>query len=82
MAASLGSYAIEAEPDLFMARERVHPTGQLDLPGDRFATCQETDDGRRLDVAAVTPFDQSFLDREDRNLEDGRASELPILPPR
>ena len=53
VAAALGSYAIEAEPDLFMARERAHPTGQLDLRGVRFATCQETDDGRRLDVAAV-----------------------------
>jgi len=53
VAAALGSYAIEAEPDLFMARERAHPTGQLDLRGVRLATCQETDDGRRLDVAAV-----------------------------
>jgi len=53
VAAALGSYAIEAEPDLFMARERAHPTGQLDLRGVRPATCQETDDGRRLDVAAV-----------------------------
>jgi hypothetical protein len=36
-----------------MARDRAHPTGQLDLRGVRFATCQETDEGRRLDVAAV-----------------------------
>ena len=129
VAAALGSYAIEAEPDLFMARERAHPTGQLDLRGVRLATCQETDDGRRLDVAAVKrltggdtirarrmredfieftpshlpflitnhlpkvpaddpalwarllviPFDQSFLGREDRNLEDRLGAELPTV---
>ena len=129
VAAALGSYAIEAEPDLFMARERAHPTGQLDLRGVRFATCQETDDGRRLDVAAVKrltggdtirarkmrqdfieftpshlpflitnhlpkvpaddpalwarllviPFDQSFLGREDRTLEDRLCAELPAV---
>ena len=129
VAAALGSYAIEAEPDLFMARERAHPTGQLDLRGVRLATCQETDDGRRLDVAAVKrltggdtirarkmrqdfieftpshlpflitnhlpkvpaddpalwarllviPFDQSFLGREDRTLEDRLCAELPAV---
>jgi putative DNA primase/helicase len=129
VAAALGSYAIEAEPDLFMARERAHPTGQLDLRGVRLATCQETDDGRRLDVAAVKrltggdtirarkmrqdfieftpshlpflitnhlpkvpaddpalwarllviPFDQSFLGREDRGLEDRLVAELPSV---
>ena len=129
VAAALGSYAIEAEPDLFMARERAHPTGQLDLRGVRLATCQETDDGRRLDVAAVKrltggdtirarkmrqdfieftpshlpflitnhlpkvpaddpalwarllviPFDQSFLGREDRGLEDRLRAELPAV---
>jgi putative DNA primase/helicase len=127
VAAALGAYAIEAEPELFMARERAHPTGQLDLRGVRLATCQETDDGRRLDVAAVKrltggdtirarrmrqdfieftpshlpflitnhlpkvppddpalwarllviPFDQSFLGREDRNLQDRLRDELP-----
>ena len=129
VAAALGSYAIEAEPDLFMARERAHPTGQLDLRGVRLATCQETDDGRRLDVAAVKrltggdtirarrmrqdfiefapshlpflitnhlpkvpaddpalwarllviPFDQSFLGREDRGLEDRLSADLPAV---
>jgi putative DNA primase/helicase len=53
VASALGDYAIETEPDLFMARERAHPTGLLDLRGVRFATCQETDAGRRLDVAVV-----------------------------
>jgi len=129
VAAALGSYAIEAEPDLFMARERAHPTGQLDLRGVRLATCQETDDGRRLDVAAVKrltggdtirarkmredfieftpshlpflitnhlpkvpaddpalwarllviPFDQSFLGREDRGLQDRLSAQLPAV---
>lgn len=53
VANALGDYAIETEPDLFMPRERAHPTGLLDLRGVRFATCQETDAGRRLDVAVV-----------------------------
>jgi putative DNA primase/helicase len=51
--AAFGDYAIEAEPELFLARDRSHPTGQLDLRGIRLATCQETDEGRRLAVATV-----------------------------
>jgi putative DNA primase/helicase len=124
--AALGPYAIEAEPDIFMARDRAHPTGQLDLRGTRLATCQETDDGRRMDVASVKrltggdtirarrmrqdfiefkpshlpvlitnhlpkvpaddpalwarllviPFEQSFLGREDRDLEDRLCGDL------
>lgn len=53
VSAALGDYAIEAEPELFLARDRAHPTGQLDLRGVRLATCQETDDGKRLAVATV-----------------------------
>jgi len=129
IASALGDYAIETEPDLFMARERAHPTGLLDLRGVRFATCQETDAGRRLDVAAVkrltggdtirarrmrqdyieftpshqpflitnhlpkvpaddpalwarllvVPFDQCFLGREDRGLEERLAQDLPAV---
>jgi putative DNA primase/helicase len=124
--AALGPYAIETEPDIFMARDRAHPTGQLDLRGTRLATCQETDDGRRMDVSAVKrltggdtirarrmrqdfiefkpshlpilitnhlpkvpaddpalwarllviPFEQSFLGREDRGLEDRLCDDL------
>lgn len=51
--AMLADYAIEAEPDLIMARDNAHPTGQLDLRGVRFATVQESDEGRRLAVATV-----------------------------
>jgi putative DNA primase/helicase len=50
---AFGDYAIEAEPELFLARDRAHPTGQLDLRGIRLATCQETDEGKRLAVATV-----------------------------
>jgi putative DNA primase/helicase len=127
--AALGPYAIETEPDIFMARDRAHPTGQLDLRGTRLATCQETDDGRRMDVAAVKrltggdtirarrmrqdfiefkpshlpilitnhlpkvppddpalwarllviPFEQSFLGREDRGLEDRLCEDLEAV---
>jgi putative DNA primase/helicase len=129
LGAALGPYAIEAEPDIFMARDRAHPTGQLDLRGTRLATCQETDDGRRMDVAAVkrltggdairarrmrqdfiefrpshlpvlitnhlpkvpaddpalwarllvVPFEQSFLGREDRGLEDRLCGDLEAV---
>ena len=129
VASALGDYAIETEPDLFMARDRAHPTGLLDLRGVRFATCQETDAGRRLDVAVVkrltggdtirarrmrqdyieftpshqpflitnhlpkvpaddpalwarllvVPFDQSFLGREDRGLEERLSNDLPAV---
>jgi putative DNA primase/helicase len=51
---ALGDYAIEAEPEIFMARDaRTHPTGLLDLRGARLVTCQETDEGRQLAVATV-----------------------------
>jgi len=127
--AALGPYAIEAEQDIFMARDRAHPTGLLDLRGARLATCQETDEGRRLDVSLVkrltggdtirarrmrqdfiefrpshlpilitnhlptvpaddpalwarllvVPFDQSFIGREDRQLEDRLRDELEAV---
>ncbi|MFT4008861.1 MAG: phage/plasmid primase, P4 family [Nocardioidaceae bacterium] len=51
--AALGDYAIEAEPDLLIERDRAHPTGLLDLRGTRLAVCQESDEGRRLAVATV-----------------------------
>lgn len=51
--ASLGDYAIEAEPDLLIERDRAHPTGLMDLRGVRLAVCQESDDGRKLAVGTV-----------------------------
>jgi putative DNA primase/helicase len=51
--AALGDYAIEAEPDLLIERDRAHPTGLMDLRGVRLAVCQESDDGRRLAVGTV-----------------------------
>jgi putative DNA primase/helicase len=80
--AALGPYAIEAEPDIFMARDRAHPTGQLDLRGTRLATCQETDDGRRMDVAAVKRLTGGDTIRARRMREDFiefRPSHLPVL---
>jgi putative DNA primase/helicase len=50
---ALGDYAIEAEPDLLIDRDRAHPTGQLDLLGVRLAVCQESDEGRRLAVGTA-----------------------------
>ncbi len=51
--AALGDYAIEAEPDLLIDRDRAHPTGLLDLRGVRLAVSQESDEGRRLAVGTV-----------------------------
>ncbi len=50
---ALGDYAIQAEPELLIERDRAHPTGMMDLRGARLAVCQETDEGRRLAVATV-----------------------------
>ncbi len=51
--AALGDYAIEAEPDLLIDRDRAHPTGLMDLRGVRLAVCQESDEGRKLAVGTV-----------------------------
>lgn len=51
--AALGDYAIEAEPDLLIDRDRAHPTGLMDLRGVRLAVSQESDAGRRLAVGTV-----------------------------
>lgn len=50
---ALGDYAIEAEPDLLIERDRAHPTGLMDLRGVRVAVCQESDEGRKLAVGTV-----------------------------
>jgi len=50
---ALGDYAIEAEPELLMSRDRAHPTGQMDLRGIRLAVTEETEREKRLAVATV-----------------------------
>lgn len=50
---ALGDYAAAAEPDLFMAREGAHPTGQMDLRGRRFVVVSESDKDRRLAEATM-----------------------------
>ncbi|ORV20315.1 hypothetical protein AWB99_07185 [Mycolicibacterium confluentis] len=50
---TLGDYAAPADPDLFMAREGAHPTGQMDLRGRRFIVVSESDEGRRLAEATM-----------------------------
>src|SRR5450759_1110345 len=47
----LGDYAAIAEPDLFMAREGAHPTGQMALFGRRLVVVSESDKGRRPNSA-------------------------------
>jgi putative DNA primase/helicase len=50
---TLGDYAHAAEPDLFMHRDGVHPTGQMDLFGRRLVIVSESDEGRRLAGATM-----------------------------
>jgi putative DNA primase/helicase len=50
---SLGDYGLVAEPDLFLAREYAHPTGQLDLMGSRLVVVSESSEGARLDEAKM-----------------------------
>jgi len=50
---ALGDYAAPAEPDLFMAREGAHPTGQMDLFGRRLVVVSESDRNRRLAEATM-----------------------------
>lgn len=91
MSAALGDYAIEAEPELFLARDRAHPTGQLDLRGVRLATCQETDEGKRLAVATVKRLTggdtiraramrQDFVQFEPSHLPVMITNHLPKVP--
>jgi len=91
LSAALGDYAIEAEPELFLARDRAHPTGQLDLRGIRLATCQETDDGKRLAVATVKRLTggdtiraramrQDFVEFEPSHLPVMITNHLPRVP--
>lgn len=91
LSAALGGYAIEAEPELFLARDRAHPTGQLDLRGIRLATCQETDDGKRLAVATVKRLTggdtiraramrQDFVEFEPSHLPVMITNHLPRVP--
>lgn len=50
---ALGGYAAVAEPDLFMAREGAHPTGEMDLLGMRWVVVSESERDRRLAEANV-----------------------------
>jgi len=50
---ALGDYAAPAEPELFMAREGAHPTGQMDLFGRRLVVVSESDRNRRLSEATM-----------------------------
>ncbi len=91
VAAALGDYAIEAEPDLFLARDRAHPTGQMDLRGVRLATMQETDEGKRLAVGTVKRLTggdtiraramrQDFVQFEPSHLAMMITNHLPKVP--
>ena len=49
-----GEWAIQAEPDLLLAkRSETHPTGLADLFGVRLSVCVEVDEGRRFAESLV-----------------------------
>jgi putative DNA primase/helicase len=50
---ALGDYAMQAAPDLLLAKRDSHPTELADLFGARFVASVETDDGRRLSEGLV-----------------------------
>jgi putative DNA primase/helicase len=50
---ALGDYASTAEPDLFMHRDGAHPTGEMDLMGQRLVVVAETEKDRRLAEATM-----------------------------
>lgn len=50
---ALGDYADTADPDLFMAREGAHPTGEMDLRGLRLVVVSENDRNRKLAEATM-----------------------------
>jgi putative DNA primase/helicase len=50
---ALGDYAMQAAPDLLLAKHGTHPTELADLFGARFVASVETDDGRRLNEGLV-----------------------------
>jgi len=50
---ALGDYAAAAEPELFMAREGAHPTGQMDLRGRRLVVVSESDKSRQMAEATM-----------------------------
>jgi putative DNA primase/helicase len=45
---ALGDYAMQAAPDLLLAKKGSHPTELADLFGARFVASVETDEGKRL----------------------------------
>ncbi|WP_092800257.1 DNA primase family protein [Rhodococcus globerulus] len=50
---ALGSYAGIGEPELFLARQGGHTTGEMDLRGLRLVTVSETGQGAQLAAATV-----------------------------
>jgi putative DNA primase/helicase len=50
---ALGDYAMQAAPDLLLAKRGSHPTELADLFGARFVASTETEEGRRLAESLV-----------------------------
>jgi putative DNA primase/helicase len=67
---ALGDYAIQAAPDLLMAKHGSHPTELADLFGARFVAAVETDEGRRLNEGLVKQLTGRDKIRARRMRED------------
>src|SRR5215204_462053 len=67
---TLGDYALQAAPELLLAKRGAHPTELTDLFGRRFVACSETDDGRRLAESLVKQLTGRDRIRARRMRED------------
>lgn len=79
---ALGDYADTVDPDLFMAREGAHPTGEMDLRGLRLVVVSESDEGRRLAEATMKRLTGGDLIKARRMRQDFvtfEPSHTPIL---
>jgi P4 family phage/plasmid primase-like protien len=66
----LGDYAVQAAPELLLAKRGSHPTELADLFGRRFVASVETDEGRRLAESLVKQLTGRDRIRARRMRED------------
>lgn len=67
---ALGDYAMQAAPDLLLAKRGSHPTELADLFGARFVASVEVDEGRRLAESLVKQLTGRDRIRARRMRED------------
>jgi putative DNA primase/helicase len=79
---ALGDYAGTVEPELFMQRQGAHPTGEMDLLGQRLVVVSESEHERRLDEAKMkrlTGGDTIRARRMRQDFVEFEPSHTPLL---